>query len=683
MDNSLVSPHLREYIEAMFKDMVYEYTRRTQWDRDKSRLLHELENRGSRVLTIDLPDLCKHFDKCLNRGLYSPSGLYLGSMSRRARVPVFTQDLHLQIFDKEGFLRECPSISAISAIRQIYKGLTKWKAPCAEWRTNDEVVNFAVIERSLRSPTLHWEGDDLGVHNHGYKHRGNSRFCNDPDSDSQVVQPEFGMLDARDGGRKDLYLDRSISTILSATADRIAAQFGSFSTEVEGIDLPKHGRGRVSDQEKHISKYAFTNWPEKLNRTFPFDLYGAVNFDDVVGEDIHGRWINHEPPSKLIAVPKTQKGPRLIASEPASHQWIQQLLWRQIQTRLPKTVLNDCIDFQNQGRNQELARFGSITGSYATVDLSSASDRLTCWTLERVLGANQEFLERIHACRTRWIKNAINPYQWQYLSLRKAFSQGNACTFPVQSIVYSIFAIAAVLHSREMKVSTASLKWASTRVRVFGDDIIVPEYALVSLFHILEANQLLVNSTKTFFTETSSRVGGFRESCGGDYYLGHDVTPAYIKAFGTELDHEMAMSAVEASNNLHARGLWHLARWQGQQVGPKVNGLIVHAIDPNGLPRGRFGLYSFSGATSHHLKRRYNLALQRDEVLSYKLVSKVKRVKSETTDGLFQYFIERPNPETKWESGTIVGNSSVMRRGWEPSEEITCDSGYAGIHWNR
>lgn len=57
MDNSLVTPHLLEYVKAMFKDIYFEYARRTQWDRDESRLLHELENRGSRVLTIDLPDL--------------------------------------------------------------------------------------------------------------------------------------------------------------------------------------------------------------------------------------------------------------------------------------------------------------------------------------------------------------------------------------------------------------------------------------------------------------------------------------------------------------------------------------------------------------------------------------------------------------------------------------------------
>jgi hypothetical protein len=61
------------------------------------------------------------------------------------------------------------------------------------------------------------------------------------------------------------------------------------------------------------------------------------------------------------------------------------------------------------------------------------------------------------------------------------------------------------------------------RVSVYGDDIIVPSAAAGRLAGLLEYLGFTPNAKKSYAT------GPFRESCGKHYYLGHDITPFYVK----------------------------------------------------------------------------------------------------------------------------------------------------------
>lgn len=656
MDNSLVT-HLLGYIDAMFKDMHHMYASDREWQRDKTRLLHEVACNGEKILTIHMPALAKHFDKCLDQGEYSPSSLYLGGInSRRIQVPSFLKSLYLLVFDKQGKLRHDPSIESISWIRQSLRGMSKVKSLCERRRISDEVKNFKRNEDDLRRPTLQWLCDDLYDHSSlsSDKLRDNVGFhhhCHEPSQGSL-----FSSEDDPDGSAS--YFDREI---LQQICDRISSSFGDFHLE-RPHELPKHGPGRVSNQSKEVSKYHFVHWPEKLDRIFPYDLYARTDFG--LGPDRardRHEVLNHEPPAKLIAVPKDAKGPRLIASEPNSYQWIQQLVRNQLENRLNDTVLANCISFGDQTNNARLALESSRTGSHVTVDLKSASDRLSCWTVERVFRVNPSILERIHACRSRSIANAINPSIWDRMVLKKCFSQGNACTFPTQSIVYGIFCIAAVVISdleRQPKhirrrVTAKAITQASKSVRVFGDDLIVPRRALATLQRILSFNQLRINPAKTY------PKGKFRESCGTDAYDGVDVTPAYVRTISGSPNHDQMVSVIECSNNLFQKGCWHLANWLSDSIRERKNQLPI--VPPGS---GLLGLTSFCGLKVDHLKRRYNQHLHREEFQSLFLHSKVKKERGYGTYSLFQYFIERPPIFEKWEAGTIVGSSSVMRRGW-------------------
>lgn len=617
MDNSLVT-HLSRYVVALFKDVRFAYTRESDWVRDQSRLIHETEAHGLRTLAIDLPSLAKHFYRCLDQGQYTPSNLVLSAqVSKRIQVPAFLRNLYLQVFDSEGKLRDKPSLDAISVIITITRTLSKAKFACSKKALRDEVKNFKSIEESLRNPTLNWVGDHiLDEYDRSVLHFHDL-------SDRQACDGlQLELLPSEQPDK----VPRRWADILQRVADRISSSLGDFHNE-SIRELPKHGPGRVSNQRPGVSKYQFNEWPTKLDSVFPYDLYARTDFG--LGSDRKRdrvRTHNAESPSKLIAVPKTMAGPRLIASEPNQHQWLQGLVANQIIQRYKSTPLRECISFDNQEPNGLMALSASATGSHATVDLKSASDCLSCWTVERLFRANPTLLQRIAATRTRRISNCIDSTVFDQMVLRKCFTQGNALTFPVQSIAYAIVAIASVIIADEAQVTTSTVLDASKRVRVFGDDIVIPNNALVILEKILKALQLRVNLAKTF------SKGKFRESCGVDAYDGHLVTPVFVKTVSLRPRHEQAMSTLDSVNNLFKAGMWNVSEWLRSTI-RHLKLPVVHVHDS--IP----AFQSFVGRDLSHLRKRWNKDLHKDEYFVHKLVSNNEEVDQPGSYKLFDFFI--------------------------------------------
>ena len=122
---------LEGLVASMFDDIKPTYTRVSDWERDRNRSLHELACRGLRFLTIDMPAIRKHLDKCLGVNQYTPNGTYLcGRTSKRIVVPAFGKDLYLQIFTKDGKLRIDANQHAVADLRQITDILGKLKISC-------------------------------------------------------------------------------------------------------------------------------------------------------------------------------------------------------------------------------------------------------------------------------------------------------------------------------------------------------------------------------------------------------------------------------------------------------------------------------------------------------------------------------------------------------------------------
>lgn len=180
--------------------------------------------------------------------------------------------------------------------------------------------------------------------------------------------------------------------------------------------------------------------------------------------------------------------------------------------------------------HKEYARMGSIDGSFATIDLSSASDTISIELVRELLPPEWfDFLNRIRSHKTR-----ING---EWLKCEKFSSMGNGFTFELETLIFLSLCHAVKLE-RGRKEDIIS---------VFGDDIIVPTYLAHNVIDLLKECGFDTNTEKTFVD------GPFRESCGFDFFSGVPVRPTYIKEVSrnvTEASYTIANRIREIAYNL-------------------------------------------------------------------------------------------------------------------------------------
>lgn len=603
--------------EAILTDYLETYPAdRKSVSRDLSRLSFLVENRGIGVFTLDLPALGKHFDRCLSDGRLTPSSLPISKGSRRSPlIPRLFQEIMRRVFFDDGLLRTDPDITSVRFLRQLFYCSKKVDMKCDDSKTFETVKEFFRIEDELPSPSLSWLDDEL-----------------DSDSASDLIFDKTTVLDATQLG---LFPEEGDSThlsyphaldILHLCGDMFSAQLGSYTFQ----DLsPKHGPGAVSDQDRFENKFLFPNWPVKLDNIAPYSEFGLPNAGFVadVANDVH-RFSNHEPPSVLIAVPKTMKGPRLIAKEPICHQWMQQAVRGFLERGLHRTYLHSCITFRSQERSRVMARQASLSGSHWTIDLSSASDRLSLWAIERMFRRNKSLLHLIHATRTRWLVNRIDKYSSSAIKLKKMAPQGSACTFPMQSIFFAIVACSAVITVRGLRPSLRSLSKVAREVQVFGDDIIVPKDAGALTMELLHYLKLKVNVSKSYGT------GKFREACGMDAFDGHDVTPVYIRRVPERSAPESVVSAVGTVHNAFIARYHNLSQCLKSYLERKTK-LVLPRVPPGS---GFLGWPSEFGFDYTGFRTRYNRPLQRREVFVPSVITRRQTKPNEDSTGLLQFF---------------------------------------------
>lgn len=153
--------------------------------------------------------------------------------------------------------------------------------------------------------------------------------------------------------------------------------------------------------------------------------------------------------------------------------------------------------------HRAIAKLASRDGSWATIDLSDASDTV-CYQLVRMLLPPDWFalLDSIRSPFTR-----INKI-WHKLD--KFSSMGNGFTFELETL---IFAALSCGEGDELGVD----------VFAYGDDILIRRERARDVMAILSFFGFTPNPRKSFHT------GLFRESCGGDYFGGEDVRPVFSK----------------------------------------------------------------------------------------------------------------------------------------------------------
>lgn len=233
---------------------------------------------------------------------------------------------------------------------------------------------------------------------------------------------------------------------------------------------------------------------------------------------IHNR--STEIGNHILTVPKNAKTDRTIAVEPAINLFFQKGVGAFIRDRLKRVG----IDLQDQSRNRELARRGSINYDLATVDLSAASDSLSIEAVRLLLP--RSWVRLLEVLRSPNYKLDDRWFRYE-----KHSSMGNGYTFELESLIFYAVASASTIISGGGTVS------------VYGDDIIVPCHAYALLKETLEVLGFRVNDTKSFHD------GPFRESCGGHYINGLECTPFYYKKKAS------AKQAIVLANWCRPRGL--------------------------------------------------------------------------------------------------------------------------------
>jgi len=234
-------------------------------------------------------------------------------------------------------------------------------------------------------------------------------------------------------------------------------------------------------------------------------------FAENLRSSIHGSFSIVEGNS-MSFVPKTNDIRRSICTEPSINMIFQLGLGSWIEDCLRKQT---GIDLGIQpDKNRELARFGSITGSFGTIDLESASDSLSNSMIRYILPKGLcDWLFLFRSSRTKLAD--------QIVELNMVSTMGNGFTFPLQTLLFAAVVVTSMRFHNFKIVYPRAHRLGN--FGVFGDDIIVPFEMYDFVVAKLQLLGFRVNAGKSFNT------GPFRESCGYDYHNGHNVRGVYVR----------------------------------------------------------------------------------------------------------------------------------------------------------
>ena len=217
----------------------------------------------------------------------------------------------------------------------------------------------------------------------------------------------------------------------------------------------------------------------------------------------HGKQIQSSRGNHFFTVPKNALTDRACAKEPSINSFYQLGCGRLLRQRLKRSG----IDLQRgQDLHRELARRASITGEFATIDLSSASDTVATALVRALLP--HSWFSVLDDLRSKLTKVGES-----WVRLEKFSSMGNGFTFELETLVF----LALILGLDDELV-------AGENVFVYGDDLIVPTKYAPLVLSALKFCGFTPNPSKTF-TE-----GPFRESCGGDFWNGAPVRPFNLES---------------------------------------------------------------------------------------------------------------------------------------------------------
>jgi hypothetical protein len=287
--------------------------------------------------------------------------------------------------------------------------------------------------------------------------------------------------------------------------------------------------------------------------------------------------------------------------------------------------MNLIVGFDDQEVNQSLAHQGSLNGDLATLDLSEASDRVSNQHVRLLLANHPHLRDAVDACRSR--KADVPGYG--VVRLAKFASMGSALTFPIEAMVFSVIVFLGIQSQLNRRLTNKDLKSFVGRVRIYGDDIIVPVEFAESVVSYLHTFGYVVNTGKSFWN------GKFRESCGKEFYACYDVSVVRVrqKLPARRTDAQEIISTVSLRNQLYKRGLWRVTRELDSLLGRMIP---FPAVDQRSPILGR---HSFLGYDSERICR----DLHRPLVKGMVVVGIIPESPLDGYDALMKWFLKRSN----------------------------------------
>lgn len=495
---------------------------------DWNTIVHRVETEGFSFLTITLPGFHDEFLLSLDQGFVAPSAFPAFKRGKGGCLPAFLQGFTEQVFDSNsGELLTYPNPEAVRAVRQVCLFYSKIQIPCSDARVRKAISGYIECEKEVRM--------------------ANTKLT---DHDYDRFRAWFHRL----FGPILFEVDREIENLV-------------YSDEIR----PGHGPGATADRLKGNQKWLQKQWTRRLEKVLPAGDMLLPNWRHYrLLEDVDFLEPWEERPVRIVTVPKTLKSPRIIAIEPTAMQYAQQALANMLVSRLEsaRNPNSAMIGFTDQTPNQLLARMGSFHKDLATLDLSEASDRVSNQLVVEAFRDWPTLSEAIQA--TRSLRADVPGFG--VIPLAKYASMGSALTFPIEAMIFLTLIMIGIedalvssesgshlrvvgKHYPDRLRASDVLEIERASVRVYGDDIICPTYSAPSVARTLEAYGFKVNSRKSFWT------GWFRESCGKEYFDGHDVSIVKCRRELPQSRRDAAecVSASSLRNQLYESGLWRTA----------------------------------------------------------------------------------------------------------------------------
>lgn len=415
--------------------------------------------------------------------------------------------------------------------------------------------------------------------------------------------------------------------------------------------VPCHGQGVVGEPgvKTWFEKYRTMAHDARISYLLRHSDLGTVpDYNPLITEN-DGSTSTRE--SRFIAVPKNWKKMRGISAEPAELQYWQQGVLHSLDRALRRNIFwRNRVNIHDQTKSQQLALAGSVKGTYATIDLSEASDCVSTRLVHDVFGNTElsRWLLGTRSVRTDFGDGSI----W----LSKFAPMGSATCFVVECIIFALAAEVAVRRTRPSLSSRFGL-------RVYGDDIIVPTYAYRETVDILVSLGFTVNMDKSFHT------GGFRESCGAEAWLGTDIRPVRFKSLPINGLNSRISLEVTAAGTLMLNAFFMRGFYESRSFLSELLFSTYFTLHGRGkakdqklvkYPSRLASFFTFDGdhstvasptPTNFHLRRKYDSALQTTvwEVLVWRKRRTVLAPVESNLDlidacRLVEWLIRHPNP---------------------------------------